>query len=252
MIATWLAAAGWLLAAWVQLRLRARLALAARVGHEVRGPLCAARLALGGLGESARVAAIDLELRRAGRALEELFGGGAEVVGLVDVGAVCRAGAPSWRPLAEAHGARLRVEAESVTVHGDALRIAQACSNLVANAAEHGGGDVRVSVRRGRSALGDLVRIEVADDGPGLPAPVSELVRAARGRRSRRGHGLAIAAAVAERHGGRLTTAPSSGGARLVLELPAAPREPSPQGRLRPLATRPPLRLGAGAGRWRR
>ena len=65
--------------------------------------------------------------------------------------------------------------------------------------------------------------IEIRDSGPGLPAPVGELVAAARGRRSARGHGLAIAAAVAERHGGRLASLPAARGAHLVLELPAAP-----------------------------
>ena len=47
---------------------------------------------------------------------------------------------------------------------------------------------------------------------------------------ARRGHGLAIAARVARRHGGRLLTAPVSSGACVVLELPradAAPRDPS-------------------------
>jgi signal transduction histidine kinase len=33
---------------------------------------------------------------------------------------------------------------------------------------------------------------------------------------------LAIAAAIAEHHGGRLAAAPSDGGARLMLEVPAA------------------------------
>ena len=104
------------------------------------------------------------------------------------------------------------------TVFADPLRIAQACANLVGNAAEHGGGVVRVRVR----ATGDRVRIEVADDGPGLPASVSALTAAARARRGRRGHGLAIAAAIAEHHGGRLQAAPSDGGARLMLDMPAA------------------------------
>ena len=90
-------------------------------------------------------------------------------------------------------------------VFADPLRIAQACANLVGNAAEHGGGVVRVRVR----ATGDRVRIEVADDGPGLPASVSALTATARARRGRRGHGLAIAAAIAEHHGGRLHAAPS-------------------------------------------
>jgi signal transduction histidine kinase len=104
------------------------------------------------------------------------------------------------------------------TVFADPLRIAQACANLVGNAAEHGGGVVRVRVR----ATGDRVRIEVADDGPGLPMSVSALTAAAAARRGRRGHGLAIAAAIAEHHGGRLHAAPSDGGARLMLDMPAA------------------------------
>ena len=57
------------------------------------------------------------------------------------------------------------------------------------------------------------------DDGPGLPAPVAELVRRSRGLR---GHGLAVAEDVAARFGGRLASAPSEHGARLVLELPTA------------------------------
>jgi signal transduction histidine kinase len=78
-----------------------------------------------------------------------------------------------------------------------------------------------VSVRA--SCGGGRVRVEVADGGPGLPAPISALVVAARGRRSRRGHGLAIAAAIAEVHGGRLESIPAARGAHLVLDLPEAP-----------------------------
>jgi signal transduction histidine kinase len=89
---------------------------------------------------------------------------------------------------------------------------------------EHGGGAVRV--RASRVASG-RVRVEVSDGGPGLPAPVAELVTAARGRRARRGHGLAIAAGIAERHGGRLAAAPSAHGARLVLDLPCAAAVPA-------------------------
>jgi signal transduction histidine kinase len=64
------------------------------------------------------------------------------------------------------------------------------------------------------------VLIEVVDGGVGLPAPVAELTRRARGGRGTRGRGLAIAAAIAADHGGRLASAPSERGARLVFELP--------------------------------
>jgi signal transduction histidine kinase len=208
------------------LRAHHRLVLVARAVHELRGPLFAMQLGLHGLGgEPARVAAIELELQRAGRALDDLTAApsGARTETnreLVDLTELVEAYAPAWRALASVYGARLRVEPPLVatTVLADPLRIAQACANLIGNAAEHGGGIVQVRVR----AIGDHVRIEISDDGPGLPMSVTALTAAARTRRGRRGHGLAIAAAIAEHHGGRLHAAPSDGGARLMLEMPAA------------------------------
>ena len=205
----------------LHLRGRRRLVRAVRARHELRGPLCTARLALEGLERSARVEAIDLELRRAALALDDLSGArrSRERRRPVDVGRLLAEAAHGWRALAEAHGTTLAVEPGGGCVVGDRLRLAQACANLVANAVEHGAG--RVLVRS--SACRGRVRVEVRDGGPGLPAPVDVLVSAARGRRSARGHGLAIASAVAERHGGRLASLPTSHGAHLVLELPAAP-----------------------------
>ncbi len=99
-------------------------------------------------------------------------------------------------------------------VPGDERRLAQILRNLLANAAEHGAGPVRLSVREaaGRALVG------VEDSGPGLPAPLAALT--ARASRARRGHGLAVSVAIAREHGGRLAPAPSAAGARLVLELP--------------------------------
>ena len=198
---------------------RRRSVQAARAQHEARGPLTVAQLALSGLERTARVEAIDLELRRAALALDDLSGPGrARRREPVDVGRLIADAAPAWRALADRRGGTLTVEPVAAHVSGDPLRLAQACANLVANASEHGGG--RVHIRA--SAAGGHVRVEVSDDGPGLPAPVPALLAAARGRRSHRGHGLAIAAAIARTHGGRLTSAPAPYGARVVLELPAA------------------------------
>jgi signal transduction histidine kinase len=199
---------------------RRRVVQAARAQHEVRGPLTVAQLALSGLERTARVEAIDLELRRAALALDDLSGPGrARRREPVDLGRLIADAAPAWRAFAAQRGGTLTVEPEAAHVSGDPLRLAQACANLVANAIEHGGG--RVHIRA--SAAAGHVRVEVSDDGPGLPAPVPALLAAARNRRSHRGHGLAIASAIARSHGGRLTSAPSHVGARLVLELPAAP-----------------------------
>ncbi len=55
------------------LRAHHRLVLVARACHELRGPLFAVQLGLHGLvGEPVRLAAIELELARAGRALDDL------------------------------------------------------------------------------------------------------------------------------------------------------------------------------------
>ena len=217
----WLALLAWALgASALHLRGRRRLALATRAGHEVRGPLSAAQLALDGLEPSARVDAIGLELQRAALALDDLSGvRRRDEAVAVDIAALLSDASEVWQARAAAHGATLVVEPGRACVLGDRMRLAQACGNLVANAIEHGGGHVRVR----SCTAGGRVRIEVRDRGPGLPAPVGDLVIAARGRRSARGHGLAIVAAVAERHDGRLASLPATRGAHLVLELPEAP-----------------------------
>jgi len=215
--------------------LRARLArgttAVARAMHELRGPLTAARLGLElglrGLAlPPARLRAIELELGRATLALDDLAAGTAHRVARqapVDLGDLAADSVEAWRAAAQARGGRVRLDraAEPVWVHGERLRLAQAIGNLIANGIEHGGGqvEVRVHARHARA------RIEVVDAGRGLPAPIDRLRRRYRPWRAHapeRGHGLAIASAIASAHGGRLAAAPSERGARLVLELPAA------------------------------
>ena len=142
----------------------------------------------GGDDAPARVAAIDLELRRAALALDDLAAAPqrAPCARAGGHGRAGRAARRGRRGVAGAGAARaaiaLALEPPSArcVVHADRLRLAQACGNLVANAIEHGGGAVRV---RTRVADGHA-RMEVTDAGPGLPAPVAELVGAARGRRA--------------------------------------------------------------------
>ena len=63
-------------------------------------------------------------------------------------------------PAAEADLAHVEVPGDAATA------VALIFSELYANALEHGGGDVRVRLRR----TGDAVELEVADAGPGLPS----------------------------------------------------------------------------------
>lgn len=248
-----LAAAGWVVACLfallaVRQAVRAdRLGVrAAEAAHELRGPLCAARLALTGLERAfpdaptliRGIAAIDLELRRAGLALDELGGLAssrercAEAVAaahheLVDLHALATAAEPAWHALAAAHETTLdvRMEGGPALAAGDERELARGIGNLVTNACEHGRGPVLVTV------IGDAsgAVVEVADRGPG---PAVGVVRRARrrasmrrpGRRDRslRGHGMAVAARAAASSGGRLDVEATPTGAVVSLALPSS------------------------------
>jgi signal transduction histidine kinase len=233
-LAGWLTALGALAtAAALHVAGERRMALVAEAAHELRGPLSAALLALHGIVADAagarRIAAVELELRRAGLALEDLDAAprgrrAPECAEPLDVRALLADAVEAWRPLARAFASQLLLDASGprLLVHADRLRLTQAVGNVVLNALEHGTGPVRVRAHATRTH----VRVEVRDHGPGLPAPVATLAGGLHA--GRRGHGLAIAARVVARHGGRLLTAPVSSGACVVLELPradAAPRE---------------------------
>ena len=197
---------------------------AARVAHEVRGPLSAAQLALHGAARRREVppslvAALELELRRAALALEDPA---TARPGDVDLHALLRCQLRTWQEVAAAHGTALTLEPGPGTavVHADALRLAQATGNVLANAIEHGGGG-QVAIRT--VAVGGRLRVEVADGGPGLPASVAELVaRRPRAGRGRRGRGLAISRAVLAHCGGRLTALPAGVAIDLPLGGPGA------------------------------
>src|SRR4051812_22025661 len=231
---------GWLAALALVARLRAREELVARACHELRSPLPAARLARGA---GRAPATVELQLRGAGRALDDLGAArrgrrAAELVEPVEAGELLDGVRASWGPIAAGLGRRLEVEDLTAPcfVRADRLRLAQAVGNLVANALEHGAGPVAV---RAREVTG-LLRIDVEDAGGGLPAPVDALAALARGGRGRRGRGLAIASEVARRCGGRLAAAPASRGARLVLELPLLGSAPASRSAGPPLANRLP------------
>ena len=117
-------------------------------------------------------------------------------------------------------------------VEGSRMQLRRALANLLDNAGRHAGTSIRLSVheRDGR------VRVLVDDDGPGIPEAERERVfeRFVRLDEHRArpsvgaggsGLGLSLVRRIAERHRGtaHVDTAPL-GGARLVLDLPAAPR----------------------------
>jgi signal transduction histidine kinase len=69
---------------------------------------------------------------------------------------------------------------------------------------------------------GGILKVRIADDGPGLPAAVqTNLFRRQKSRTGGSGIGLSIARELAEQNGGVLQLAESARGTTFVLELPA-------------------------------
>ena len=105
--------------------------------------------------------------------------------------------ARSVRVLAREHGVDLRVQADDTSVTSDRTRLELALGNIVRNAVVHGGGGgpVEVTCRTEDTEEGRLLRVEVADRGPGFGRvdPASMFEPFARGRSRAPGSGLGLA-----------------------------------------------------------
>ena len=121
------------------------------------------------------------------------------------------------------HRGRLTVRATTATALGDPVLTGRVLDNLIDNALKHGAGAVEVLVE----PRGATSRVSVADQGGGLPGPVRarlfERFNRPPGPAEGFGLGLAIARALAEAEGGRLSLVEGGeAGTRFVLELPGA------------------------------
>ena len=143
-----------------------------------------------------------------------------------DVGELASELAEMYDPLAEEGGATLEFERPNrpVPLFGHRQLLAQAISNLIENAIRYGssGGEIRVRVRPGER----LIRVEIADRGPGIPIERRDEARRRFGRldssRSNEGAGLglALAESIAHLHDGQLMLEDNGPGLVTILELP--------------------------------
>lgn len=145
----------------------------------------------------------------------------AELIGVV-VGAM--------RVQAPTHRLEKSVEAERVTVHGNAVMLEQVLRNVIENAARYSPseGTIHVALRTEQ----DRALVMVEDEGPGIPP--AELGRVfdrfyrgggASGAEGQ-GLGLSIARGFAERFGGTIkaiSPVTEAGGTRVEIRLPLAP-----------------------------
>lgn len=124
----------------------------------------------------------------------------------------------------------LRLDAPALVL-GDAVRLRQLLTNLLANARTHTPVGTTVVTVVEATAAHQLVRVR--DDGPGippalLPSVFDRFTRAdsSRSRTDDRGGGsglgLAVAAAITEAHGGRIGVESVPGRTEFTVELPAA------------------------------
>ena len=214
---------------------RQRRAVLADVSHELRTPLAALQARLENLvdGVEAPDPEVLATMLRATERLSRLVSqvldlsrleAGTEVVqacpfALADV---LEGAADEARLLSPGTSLVLEVEPGCKAL-GDPERIHQVVANLLENAIRHSppGGVVRL--RAAPADRAEMVAVEVADEGPGIPEADAERVfeRFHRGAEGGSGLGLAIARWIVDLHGGTIRALPGTPSGCLVrVELP--------------------------------
>jgi two-component system sensor histidine kinase KdpD len=223
---------------------RLRAALFSSVTHDLRTPLASIKASASGLLDRSarytesqsdemlrtvveeadrlnRIVAnmLDLARMRAG----ELLPSASEVWMEDLVGAVVT----RMRRSLEGFTVRVDMESSMPSVMADPLQMDQVLTNVLENA-------IRFSPRGSEIAVtgshdDSVVRVRIADQGPGIPIADREHVfeefyrRDAGGGRAGTGLGLTIAHAIVKAHGGRIwAEATPRGGAAIAFEIPAA------------------------------
>lgn len=188
---------------------------AARIAHEIRNPLSAARSLVQLAGEADGVAQLTApavtELDRIGQLVTDLlaFARREETVGRapVDLSAVCHSALNQVAGLARDADVEVNTNIAAATVAGDANRLVQVIANLCRNAIEALATSAAPRRLAVRCAVADgSACIEVSDTGPGIAA--ADLARIfepfATTKSAGTGLGLAIARRIIEAHGGAL------------------------------------------------
>ncbi|SAK98541.1 integral membrane sensor signal transduction histidine kinase [Caballeronia fortuita] len=211
--------------------------MAAQIAHEIRNPAGAMRLkaenALAGDG-ARREAALRTIIEQVGRIEAQL----ASLLALtqpvtiqtsdVDIGPWIDGVVHVHLPGAQSRRITLAVDVQLASPARpaaiDAAQVARALDNLIVNALRHApqGGHVTVSARSASSERGDVLKLEVTDDGPGVGANEREHIFEpfVTGRPDGSGLGLAVVREIASAHGGRAFLADDSRVTRFVIELP--------------------------------
>jgi len=224
---------------------RMRKDLIANVSHELRTPLTALQATLENIvdgvapADQATLQTMHTQTQRLGRLVEQLLDLSRLESGSVPLNLQPFAVKPMLEQtvreskLSPDRGdriaIRLAVEPSDLVIVGDAERVHQVVTNILNNALRHSPSDGSIEVMARTNP--DGVRIEVSDEGPGIPAEEAGRVferfyRSDQARTSRDGGsglGLAIAKWIVDMHGGDIRAEPPTPrGCRMVVTLPKA------------------------------
>ncbi len=212
----------------------------ADAAHELRTPIAAirtqAQVALAETEDTARRHALQATLAgcdRATRLVEQLLtlsrveAGETPAQAKLDLSALVRQQVAELAPRALDRDQAIELQADALhTVLGDATLLAVLVRNLVDNALRYSpaGAQVQVSVQR----LGERVRLQVEDSGPGLPPEAlarlgERFYRVLGTGQDGSGLGWSIVRRIAAVHGARVQAARSAalGGLDVTVDLPA-------------------------------
>jgi signal transduction histidine kinase len=158
----------------------------------------------------------------------------ADSLAVFDLGDSVRDIVELYEPAAEEAGLLLKADVgPDLGVSANRELIGQALVNLLDNAVKYGGAPAAdaspATITVTAARVGDVVRVSVSDNGPGIPVAdrlrvLDRFVRL-EGSRTKPGSGLGLSlvAAVARLHGGELRIEDNPPGLRAVLDLPAIP-----------------------------
>jgi signal transduction histidine kinase len=219
--------------------LRAQREFVANASHQLRTPLTGLRLRLEAAALKSRDPEVEHELTAAERETERLARLLSELLMLagererpspqpVDLGEATSAACARWRGPAERSGHRLRLEeGDPAEVAASEEDVAAMLDNLLENALNYSPSGTEVTIGwRGETGV---VRIEIADQGPGIDEHEHERLferfyrgEAGRAAAAGTGLGLSVVEALANRWTGRARlTNRHEGGALAELTLPA-------------------------------
>ena len=205
-----------------------RMTMLAGVSHDLRTVLTRFKLELALLGESSEIQSLRTDVTEMQHMLEDYLafarGDGGEEAKPAVLRELLEEIVEESQVYGTAVDLKMRKRADDLVLPLKRQALKRAITNLVSNAVRYGD---KVAIRA--ATEGEWVRIEVDDNGPGIPLaerenvfrPFYRIDKARNQDAGNSGLGLAIARDIARSHGGHVTLGESSmGGLRAVISLP--------------------------------